>query len=483
MTRRIALVLSVGIFFSFCTWSVDAEDVHRSNYRLMLHLSDGSSVIGTTSLLSMPVNIKFADVNVSLSDLAIVHMNKTAGKSTFKLTNGDRLTGTLKLDRFSLRTLIGEVSVAATHVTRIFVLSDDDSGTLSSMGRKFFVHRMGQARRDVMKENGGTQEGDEAVLKALRWLKVNQLPDGSWPGDVREGGPQRNASARAAYTGMCLLAFFGHGETGRSPEFGDAVEKGIAFLLKDQRADGRFRSRDGHDYAHSIATLALCEAYALTADDDIRAAAQKAVRPIMNGQNASGGWNYNLKPCSRDDTSYMGWCAQAVKAAYSAGVFEDDEVLQRVMKNAIQGFKKNAHPEGGFGYTGPGQGGLTGVGVACMWFLGGEKETERRKGTAWLTKTVPPTWRLTPENPVARSPVYFWYYINQAVFFEGGDVWKKWNKGFLTELVMNQKKGRTAETGYWESPAEREHTAGNVQDTALCTLMLEVYYRMLREHL
>jgi hypothetical protein len=34
--------------------------------------------------------------------------------------------------------------------------------------------------------------------------------------------------------------------------------------------------------------------------------------------------------------------------------------------------------------------------------------------------------------------------------------------------------------GHWKSPCAGEHTGGVVQDTALCCLMLEVYYRYLK---
>ena len=46
-----------------------------------------------------------------------------------------------------------------------------------------------------------------------------------------------------------------------------------------------------------------------------RVIAEKAIKVVVVGQNPSGGWTYNCKPSDRNDTSYMGWCAQALKAA------------------------------------------------------------------------------------------------------------------------------------------------------------------------
>ena len=44
-------------------------------------------------------------------------------------------------------------------------------------------------------------------------------------------------------------------------------------------------------YAHGLATITLCEAYGLTKDERIGAAAQRAVIFIEHAQHpASGGW-------------------------------------------------------------------------------------------------------------------------------------------------------------------------------------------------
>ena len=62
---------------------------------------------------------------------------------------------------------------------------------------------------------GGAQYGDanteRAVMKALRWLKLHQQPDGSWPG------------VKPASTGLAILTYLAHGETPSSPEFGKAT--------------------------------------------------------------------------------------------------------------------------------------------------------------------------------------------------------------------------------------------------------------------
>ena len=333
-----------------------------------------------------------------------------------------------------------------------------------------FGSRTPGGRGRALSAYGGSGVTEGAVIRALRWLKKNQHKDGSWP------------KTKPAMTSLALLTFLAHGETPSSEEFGETVEKAIRWLVTNQDAKtGLFTGRDGHNYSHPIVTYALCEAYALTKVPMAKTAAERALKVLIKGQHPSGGWDYNCKQTTRDDTSYMGWCAQALKAAKMAGVKHTQ--LESAMRLAIKGFQKNAHPNGGFGYTSPGQGGLTGVGVLCMQLLGASKEKEVSKGLEYLKD-----WPFSWSGAKAKSPVYYWYYITQAKFHAGGATWDRWNNMFATELVRNQQvikgvipdvNGKMRDVGFWDSPSEHEHGDGRVMDTCLCALQLQVYYRYL----
>ena len=68
-------------------------------------------------------------------------------------------------------------------------------------------------------------------------------------------------------------------------------------------------------YAHGLATLALCEAFGMSKDPSIGAAAQKAVYFIEQAQNqATGGWG-RYEPQDAGDTSVFGWQIMALKSA------------------------------------------------------------------------------------------------------------------------------------------------------------------------
>jgi hypothetical protein len=333
--------------------------------------------------------------------------------------------------------------------------------------RGIIGNRSGGARGAALKTYGGSGITEGAVIRALRWIKKDQREDGSW------------GKSKPAMTALALLTFLAHGETPSSEEFGPTVEKAIKYLVEHRDAAGGWP----RSYQHSICTYALCEAYALTKVPMLKDVCYKAVDIIIKGQNPTGGWRYSFKPPDDDDTSVMGWCAQALKAAKMAGIHHPQ--LKDSIKLAIMGFQKNASPKGGFGYTGPGQGGLSGVGTLCMQLLGASNKAECQRGLDYLD-----SWTYDWKNPAAGSPVYYWYYITQAKFHAGGKRWSQWNNVFWKELVKNQivekdaitdAKGNLKDIGHWVSPAPKEHNGGNkpIMTTCLSALQLQVYYRYL----
>ena len=342
-------------------------------------------------------------------------------------------------------------------------------------------------RGQLIQGGGGNANTEAAVMRALRWLKKNQQQDGSW---------RNNKNAMTALAVLCFLA---HGEKpGSSEEFGETVQRGIEYLLGSQPSSGQWPG----NYEHYIATYALSEAYGMTMNPNVKSAVDRAVKLIIDGQHDSGGWDYALKPGDRDDTSVMGWAAQALKAAMMADFYSDPEALLRASKLAVKGFQKNANPNGGFGYTGPGQGGLSSVGTLCMQFHHAGNYPEVKK-TLELMETWKPLWvgskpglKLGKDEKPANasapgvapggSTQYYYYYATQAKFQAGGTTWDKWNAAmwpeyvkaqFVEEKAIADPKGEMQDIGWWEN--SDAHSDRPVMDTCLAALQLMVYYRYL----
>jgi len=361
----------------------------------------------------------------------------------------------------------------------------------------------------------GVGDGDAYVMKALRWLKKNQNKDGSWG---------TNDGYRTSMTALSILTFLAHGETPNdSEEFGDTVNKALQFLIDEYDYSKRlFKYKDGNNYSHPMAVYALSEAYSMTRNPQVKEVAESATTRLVEGQYKNGSWAYNMrgpevnKNYPVGDTSYAGWCAQAIKAAHTAEL--DVPGLDECYNKAKHGFDDLSHPEGGFGYNQPGRGGLSSVGALCMQLLG-EYDNPKVLKAMELMKDATYDFEHWESQPWrgGSSPVYYWYYLTQAKFQVGGETFKSWNMKFYPELSKRQTvvpkdqsgyvdaNGKPQEIGYWDSPSAKESVRpgddkGNldcthwskgkpkagktilnyrVMDTCLTSLQLMVYYRFL----
>ena len=74
--------------------------------------------------------------------------------------------------------------------------------------------------------------------------------------------------------------------------------------------------------------------------------------------------------------------------------------------------------------------------------------------------------------------LYFWYYGTLAMYQHGGKPWQDWNASVRDMLVELQVQTGPM-TGTWDPKDEWGRYGGRLYSTALATLTLEVYYRLL----
>ena len=329
-----------------------------------------------------------------------------------------------------------------------------------------------------LKDNGGTPACEEAVLKALRWLKSQQQPDGSWPG------------RSPAMTGLALLAYFGHCETPASEEFGDSCMKGIVYLVNlGMKNDGKLSTSlaDTHwPYDHAIATYALGEAATFCKElkvevPNLLQITEKAGQYIIDNQNKNGGWAYlYTREGGQVDVSVVGWQIQALKAC------SHTNIKYRGMTASISrglNYLNNCQDEsGGYGYMNKNPAGgvdyhtLTGVGMLCNQMWGKGNRTEVRKGAKYVLANS--KFNYNTEF----CDLYGHYYESQAMMQVGGKEWEQYNEMFRDQLLNNQD-----DDGSWKTPGGgkkpravgAEFIGNKLYRSCLCTLMLEVYYRFL----
>ena len=309
--------------------------------------------------------------------------------------------------------------------------------------------RTAKGRRANRERFGGNARGEDAVLRALRWLKKVQASDGSWENE--------------AFTGLALLCFLAHGETPQSEEFGMTVQKAMQWLSGKVPVQGA-----SHGYANGIATYALAEAYGMTQIPFLRQSMEAGLEVIVKGQQPGGGYNYAYGKTERWDLSVAGWQYQALKAGYVAG--SSVEGLDEAISKSKKFLKNVAYADGKFGYSSPGSGGnMTGVGTVALQLLGdgGSKEVQAAANTILYERLPGYAWENSGHS------LYGWYYDTQAMFNQSGRSWRQWNDKFQKVLINAQNK-----EGWWKTGAGG-HRDSKVFDTTLCCLQLEVYYRYL----
>ena len=335
----------------------------------------------------------------------------------------------------------------------------------------------------------------------LKWLADHQdvAEDGRWdcddfmkhdPADDKCDGAG-GALNDVGVTGLALLAFLGadYTDRGKNP-FARNVRMGLRFLKNSQDEGGVFGSRASHSYmySHSIATLAMCEAYWMTRNPLYRKPAQDGLSYIAMARNPYMAWRYEPRG-GDNDTSVTGWCVMALKSGKFAGLEVDPDAFD----GARLWIDKMTDPNfGQVGYDFPGGAparpegkadrfppeksqSMTAVGILTRIFLGEDPRTSPmiRKG-ADLCVQVLPDW-----NPDDGSiDMYYWYYATLAIFQVGGSHWREWNKAMKDAIIHHQHdRNSGARKGSWDPIGAWGDDGGRVYSTATMVMCLEVYYR------
>jgi hypothetical protein len=402
--------------------------------------------------------------------------------------------------------------------------ANDAFGTAGGAAGRY-GSRMGTGRAS---RHGGSAATESAVLAALWWLQRHQDADGKWATaqfhqncksqcagpDHRAGGGRGPGIGDPRFdvgvTSLALLAFLGDGHSHKIspyPEFKRAVRKGVSYLRKQQKKDGSigYGEKEQTIYNHCIATMALCEAYAVSGDFTLKRPAQNAVTWLVKAQNPGAGWKY-VPNSGKNDTSVTGWAVLALKAAKVAEL----DVPKSAFEGALAWFERATSdggpgkPPGLVGYMRAGDGGatinrkllehpdvypgfegaptMTGVAVICRIFTGQKRTNERVKQGVRVMMSKLPQWQ---EGKMKKNETnfYYWYYATYGVFQGtplGSREWKKWNEAMQQALLgdgTNRQRMGGDEDGSWDPVGEWGLAGGRVYSTAINALTLEIYYR------
>ena len=334
---------------------------------------------------------------------------------------------------------------------------------------------------------------EEAIEKGLEFLAKHQRVDGSWK--LEDFGQRTVIRSDTAATALSLLSFQGAGYSHVQYKYQQECRKALGFLISGQQSNGDLyrpmeeaSDRNGWLYSHAIGTLALCEAYGMTQDENLRSAAQRAVDFLVYSQDRQeGGWRYI--PRVGSDTSVTGWGMMALKSAELSGLYVPKQTFEGIEKwldhSQVSLREQHLYRYNWLANTPETKHGalptpvMTSVGLLMRLYLGFKRDNSvMAKGADWLLQRPP---EMGTEQAPKRD-TYYWYYATQVLFHRGGDRWTRWSQALYPMLIESQvTQGPYA--GSWEPigpiPDAWGEYAGRLYVTTMNLLSLEVTYRHL----
>lgn len=344
-----------------------------------------------------------------------------------------------------------------------------------------FSMRRPEMRREVVQKLGGNDASEAAVERGLAWLVRHQLEDGRWRVDAigcrdHDCGDHGRFRADEGATGLALMAFLGAGHTHQRGDYQDVVAKGLEYLVTTQKDNGDL-FENGSEYtwlySHGMAAIALCEAYGMTKDEQLREPAQLSLDFIVASQHPRfGGWRY--KPRFETDTSVSGWQLMALKSGEMAGLSVSESAYKAIGMWLDRVEAENAPGTFAYHTSRKPSPAMTAEGLLMRQYLGAKRsDADLRAGADYLQMRL-------PRNEARDS--YYWYYATQVMFHMQGDHWATWNENLRDMLTAAQIKDGPAR-GSWTTlePSKDKwgSSGGRHYLTCLHILMLEVYYRHL----
>lgn len=363
----------------------------------------------------------------------------------------------------------------------------------------------------------GSPQTEEAIEMGLAFLARHQQPEGHWKletfgtgtGDDEDEMPVFRSDAAA--TALALLAFQGAGYNHKEYKYAAQVDRAVQWLVDHQDENGCLYVTSDEEsnkysrlYSHGIAALALCEAYGMTQDPELKLPAQRALDYIVDSQDKErGGWRYT--PGRASDTSVSGWMMMALKSGQFAGLDVPQETYDRFEQWLTRAqVKGNPHQYAYNPYAKDTEEqrhgreasrSMTSVALLMRLYMGWDRErVEMQDGTDYILEQLP------ADGTSLERDTYYWYYATQVVRHMGGERWAAWNAKLHPLLIRTQvREPQRFQTnplagpdeiiednslvGSWDPltpvPDAWGITGGRIYVTTLNLLSLEVDYRLM----
>jgi hypothetical protein len=235
----------------------------------------------------------------------------------------------------------------------------------------------------------------EMTRNALEYLAEWVKDDGS-VGD----------SHRRLQTGLTVLAFLSAGRTPRDARYGDVVERGGHWLLRNRAVTGFMGDRELPAESHAVAALAVAqldgEMGDTVADRKLHEAAREALEYTLDKQDRAFGGRYNggwkAEPRAQvNDRKASAWQLTFIQSMRRCGLHVSKSALLRGAEFMSGSFKGDPERHakydlGGFSYDAEGLPvrSISAAGLYCMEQFG-RPAANRAMAARWLSNN-PAVW-------------------------------------------------------------------------------------------
>ncbi|MCX6865396.1 MAG: LamG domain-containing protein [Verrucomicrobia bacterium] len=149
------------------------QDRTERQIRLELDLADGSHVVGTPEIESLPVQTSYAKMDIPLHQILAIKMGEDHETATFDLRNGDKLKGVLTLAPVKLETVFGKVAIGVEHIRTFRVVLS--LGALPDSLKHGLVLHYSFDRDEKGKVTDESGKGNAGEVKGAKWTAEGRI--------------------------------------------------------------------------------------------------------------------------------------------------------------------------------------------------------------------------------------------------------------------------------------------------------------------
>ena len=312
-----------------------------------------------------------------------------------------------------------------------------------------------------------TPASQSAVEKGINYLVRSQRADGSW----RSAGLR--GSYPAAMTSLAGLALMAGGSTAEDGPHARQVKKAMLYILRlaKGKSSGLIAQGGQSMYGHGFSMLFLAQCYGVESSTrygrEIRDALHKAVALTVKAQSRKGGWIYTPDG-GGDEGSVTVTQLQALRACRNVGI----KVPRETIAKAVKYLKDCQNADGGISYSyrnrGSSRPAISAAAIACF-YAAGAYDRQSAQG-AREAETVEKLVKYCRKNLSVKSAgghyFYAHFYMAQAMYQRGGKDYRRYIPTIRDRLVAIQHAD-----GSWMGDG-----VGTTYGTALACTILQLPY-------